>query len=158
LRMTTADARAAEETEWRTIGGPVGAEALSLPILSPDGAGETDVMGYAIMDMYFIKHAEGYVNENPNALDLLYLEGLGITIAVLVDSGLRTLKGPERRTRSGATTLATMVRNESGARSLALTSRVPRACIPAAAPATAVKDAMAAGCSLALTSRRKARA
>jgi hypothetical protein len=156
--MTTVDARAAEETEWRTIRSDVGAEALSPSILSPNSAGGTDAKGYAIMGMYSIKHAEGYVNKRTNALDLLYLEGLGTKIAVLVGSGVRTLMGPERRTRSGAATLATSVKNERGARSLALTSRVPRACIPAAAPATAVKDAMAAGCSLALTSRRKARA
>jgi hypothetical protein len=124
--MTTEDARAAEATEWRTIGSDAGAEALSPPILSPNSAGGTNAKGYAIMDMYFIKHEEGYVNEKTNALDPLYLEGSGITINDLTDGGISIPKIPERRTRRGAATAATTRESESGSRILALTSR--RAC------------------------------
>ncbi len=78
------------------------------------------------MDTYFSKHAEGYVNVNTNAMDPLYIEGSGSTITVLTDDGISTINIPERRTRSGAATLAAMGMSESGGRILALTSR--RAC------------------------------
>ncbi len=127
---------------------------LSLLDFPRGDEGKADEKGYRIMDMLSRVHANDYELEGTKMWDLLFLAGIGTTIAVLARTSTSTRCILEQRDRIGTTAKANTEMNGSGTRNLDLTPRGSRAGIPEAAASTNQRRR----CNLALTSRICARA
>ncbi len=128
-------------------------DGTTLHTLEINGADMMDTLDCAMMIFHLGEYTKTYTDVVKVAVEMTYLVVYSIADALSVGFGIYIPDASIERPREAATTSTLTKRGMSGGRNLALTSRMPRACIPVAAPQALTKGNMSGGCNLALTSR-----